>query len=198
MSFLSTEVEPRLSEMEKEPSRTSARTRQAILDAAAGVLARNPAASMSEIGDVARTARSTVHRHFPERADLLAALQAHAETVLADAATRARLNEGPAAEALLRLCTQYFESGDVLMGAYGGLGQAEELDSMEAMDGDLLTLVTRGHEDGSIDPALTPVWIQQTLWSLLYAAWLMAAAGQSSRHEALSLFLMSFRKMLAR
>ena len=50
------------------------RTRKAILDAAIGVLATDPAASLGQIADAADVGRTTLHRYFPERADLLTAL----------------------------------------------------------------------------------------------------------------------------
>lgn len=183
--------------MKRDRSRAKERTRKAILDAAAALLARNPAATMGEIAEAAKTVRSTVHRHFAERADLIAALRAYAEEQLSEAAARARPHEGNGAEVLLRLCQEYFERSDLLMGAYGGLTQAEEIESMASTDTDLHRLVERGHSDGSIDRSLSGVWVEQTLWSLLYAAWLLATAGTTIRHEALTLFLQSFAKLLS-
>jgi hypothetical protein len=83
------------------------------------------------------------------------------------------------------------------MGTYGGLTQAEEIESMASTDTDLHRLVERGHSDGSIDRSLSAVWVEQSLWSLLYAAWLLATAGKATRHEALTLFLQSFARVLA-
>lgn len=183
--------------MKRDRSRAKERTRKAILDAAAALLARNPAATIGEIAEAAKTVRSTVHRHFAERADLIAALRAYAEEQLSEAATRARPHEGTGAEILLRLCQEYFDRSDLLMGAYGGLTQAEEIEGMASTDADLHRLVERGHSDGSIDRSLSGVWVEQTLWSLLYAAWLLATAGKATRHEALTLFLQSFTKVLS-
>lgn len=181
----------------RDRSRANARTRKAILDAAAPVLAKNPAASIGEIAETAQMARSTVHRHFPERADLMAALEDRVQAGLADAALRARLQEGTAAEALLRLCQHYFEDADFLMAAYGHYTQADEVKGMAAMDPALIGIVERGHADASIDAALPPAWVEHTLWSLLYTAWLMAAGGRAPKHEALTLFLRSFERILA-
>lgn len=183
--------------MKRDRSRAKERTRRAILDAAAALLARNPSATIGEIAEAAETARSTVHRHFAERDDLISALRVYAEEQLAEAATRARLHEGSGAEVLLRLCQEYFDRSDLLMGAYGGLTQAEEIEGMASTDTDLHRLVERGHSDGSIDRSLLAVWIEQTLWSLLYAAWLLATAGKVTKHEALTLFLQSFAKVLS-
>ena len=53
------------------------RTRKAILDAAMTVLADNPAAPLADIATAADVGRSTVHRYFPERIDLIRALAVH-------------------------------------------------------------------------------------------------------------------------
>ncbi len=53
------------------------RTRKAILDAAMTVLADNPSASLTDIAAAADVGRSTVHRYYPERTDLLRALARH-------------------------------------------------------------------------------------------------------------------------
>ena len=186
----------RMSAVPSNRNRASARTRIAILNAAAPLLARNPAATMADIAERAETVRSTVHRYFPERADLITALRAYADEQMAEAGARARLEEGPAGMALLRLCAEYFESADLVWASYGNLARTQEIESAGAVDVRLRCLIERGHTDGSIDPALPPAWIEQALWSLLYTAWLMAAAGQTSKHEALTLFLESFGKLL--
>lgn len=178
-------------------SRARDRTRLAILKAAAPLLAGNPAATMAEIAEAAETVRSTVHRYFPERADLIVALRAYADEQMAEAGARARLDEDPASAALLRLGVEYFESADLIWAAYGNVSRDQEIECMGAADKTLKRLVQRGYADSSIDLALPPEWIEQALWSLLYTAWLMATAGQASKHEALTLFLGSFGKMLA-
>ena len=53
------------------------RTRRAILDAAMSVLADNPSASLSDIAAAAEVGRSTVHRYFAERTELIKALAVH-------------------------------------------------------------------------------------------------------------------------
>ncbi|MBQ1052796.1 TetR family transcriptional regulator, partial [Micromonospora sp. C51] len=58
--------------MTTEETGSRARTRQAILQAAIEVLSRNPAASLGEIATAAQVGRTTLHRYFAERSDLLA------------------------------------------------------------------------------------------------------------------------------
>ena len=50
------------------------RTRRAIVEAAIGVISDNPTAPLSEIAEAAGVGRSTLHRYFPERTDLLRAV----------------------------------------------------------------------------------------------------------------------------
>src|SRR5690606_32804216 len=128
-----------------------ARTRGAILEAAARVLGRDPAASLGEIADAAGVARSTLHRYFPERADLLDALGDYVEERVTQATARARLDMGPAPAALARLCQVYFETWDLWMLRYTRIaleGCEDPVDPQE-VDADLLTLVERGHAEGS-------------------------------------------------
>jgi len=49
-------------------------TRDAILEAARGVMASDAGATMATVADAAQVSRATVHRHFRSRSDLLAAL----------------------------------------------------------------------------------------------------------------------------
>ena len=55
-------------------SATRTRTRQAILAAAVTVFARDPSAALGEVAAAAGVGRTTLHRYFAERSDLLAAL----------------------------------------------------------------------------------------------------------------------------
>jgi TetR/AcrR family transcriptional repressor of lfrA len=167
------------------PTGSRARTRQAILDAAVEVLARNPSASLGDVAVAADVGRTTLHRYFPERGDLITALQALADERLELATARARLEEGPAVAALQRLCREYFDLGDVLSLLFRDQVNCEE--ETTVCDEDFEELVRRGHTDGSIDPELPALWIQSLLWSQLYAGWSYLAEHGVSRHEVLRL-----------
>jgi AcrR family transcriptional regulator len=177
---------------------TRARTRRAILDAAVATLTRNPAASLADVAAAAGVGRTTVHRYFPERADLLAALATDARAQALAASERARLDDGPAPVALRRLCEELFELGDMLMLLFTDPDVLSKPEWSEegADDRALLRTVERGHAEGTIDPQLPAAWVQQTLWAFLFAAWHHVGANGVSRHEALSLCLRSLEKAL--
>ncbi|WP_191090022.1 TetR/AcrR family transcriptional regulator [Nesterenkonia ebinurensis] len=179
----------------RDRSRSMARTRQAILDAAVETLRRDPAASMAAIAETAGTARSTLHRYFPERSNLIAALQELADEQVTRATERARPNEGTGNEALMRVCQEYFELDELIAVAYADFTQGDDLETLDDMDADLLALVERGHADGTIDPTLSPEWLHILLWHLLDAAWSMTATRRATKHEALTLCLRTLDKL---
>ena len=66
-------------------SGSRSRTQNAILEAAASVLGRNPAATMPEIAEAAAVGRTTVHRYFADRDTLIRAATADAIRALQQA-----------------------------------------------------------------------------------------------------------------
>ncbi|MFC9998651.1 TetR/AcrR family transcriptional regulator [Nocardia sp. NPDC127526] len=180
-------------------SGTRARTRRAILDAAVAVLSRKPGASMAAIASRAGVGRTTMHRYFPERSDLIAALGADAIEKVNAAVARARLHDGPVLDALDRLCQEYFEFGDLFMLSYAEpqLLSGPEWEQHTPEEREFLDLIERGRAEGVIDARLGPAWVQQVLWALLFAAWEHIKEG-TARHEALSLCLLTFRKAISR
>lgn len=180
-------------------SATRARTRRAILDAAVSVLTADHSASLGDVAEAAGVGRTTVHRYFPERSDLLAAIGTDVCDRVAAAADRARLDDGPASEALERLCLEYFELGDRLLLLYdvpqfvAWSGIEEE----SAADLSLLALIRRGQQDGTLDPEVDAGWLQDVMWALLYAAWTQARDQGTPKHTALSLCLRTLRKAVA-
>ncbi|MEU4569881.1 TetR/AcrR family transcriptional regulator [Micromonospora sp. NPDC023956] len=172
-------------------SGSRARTRQAIVDAAIEVLGRHPAASLGDIAAAADVGRTTLHRYFAERADLLSAVGTEAAARLARATAQARPAEGTGASAVRRLCQEYFDLGDLLSLLFSEpeLCAVPTAGEAEGCDPEFTALVERGHRDGSIDPELPAGWVQSIIWSQLYAGWSYLAETGASRHEVLRLVL---------
>jgi AcrR family transcriptional regulator len=182
-----------------DESGTRARTRRAILDAAVQVLSQHSGASLAEVAAAAGVGRTTMHRYFPERAELLAGISSDLLERVAAATERARPDAGPAVAALERLCQAYFALGDGLLLTMNEPYLFTEPAWQEETESDraLLRLVERGHAEGTMDPDLSPEWVQTVLWSLLYAAWMHARDNDVPEHEALALCLRTLRKAVA-
>jgi AcrR family transcriptional regulator len=180
-------------------SGTRARTRRAIVDAAVVLLAGDPTASLGDVAAAAGVGRTTVHRYFPERSDLLAAIGTDVLEKVAAATERARLDDGPAAKALERLCQEYFELGDglTLMFETPQLANWSGWEEETAADEHFLRTVRRGHAEGSIDPELDEEWVRNLVWALLYSAWEHTRIAGASKHSAMSLCLHTLRKAIA-
>ncbi|MDQ7906324.1 TetR/AcrR family transcriptional regulator [Phytohabitans sp. ZYX-F-186] len=176
--------------VDTQDTASRARTRQAIIDAAIAVLGKNLSAPLSEVATAADVGRTTLHRYYPERSDLLSAVRAESVLRLERATEHARLDEGTGAEALHRLCEEYFELGDVLSLVFGDPHCLEEVDRGQSGAEDRFkAVVERGHRDGSIDPELPATWLESVLWSQLYAAWSYVTDSGESRHHVLRLML---------
>lgn len=177
-------------------SGSRARTRQAIVDAAIEVLGRNPAASLGDIAAAADVGRTTLHRYFAERAELLAAVGAEGSARLDRATAQARMAEGTGASAVRRLCQEYFDLGSLLSLLFtepaltaGPATDGPATNGPGGCDPEFAAMVERGHRDGTIDPELPADWVQSLIWSQLYAGWAYLAETGASRHEVLRLIL---------
>ncbi|MBR8740288.1 TetR/AcrR family transcriptional regulator [Nocardiopsis sp. MG754419] len=184
----------------EEETRTRARTRRTILAAAVEVLVENRSAPLSQVAAKAGVARSTLQRYFPERADLVAALEVYGNELADEATERARTTEGPAIEAFSRLVSEYFGLSEVIMLTLGGEDSRTEYDEDACGPSDLalFELIERGHEDGTIDPRITPLWAQQLLWSTLYSGWSYSGVARVPVFEAHNMCLLSLVKAIGR
>jgi TetR/AcrR family transcriptional regulator, repressor for lfrA len=174
-----------------QESGSRARTRQAIVDAAIDLLGRNPAATLGEIAAAADVGRTTLHRYFAERTDLLAAVKAEGLARLDQATTRARVAEGSGAAAIHRLCQEYFDLGSLLSLLFSEacLVLDDDWSGGGVCGPEFTEMIERGHRDGSIDPELPAAWVQNLIWSQLYAGWSYLGEAGASRHEVLRLLL---------
>lgn len=181
-----------------EPATGSrARTRQAIVEAAVRALADDPGASLGRVAELADVGRTTLHRYFPERDDLVAAVAEHAVASIAAAHARARLDDGTALAAVLRVAQEYLELGHLLTVLFTGAVPEDLWSSDAANEKDLGELYARGMEDGSLDPRQPAEWTFGVMWSVLYLAWSGVRTGSEDRHTVVSRLLLTLEKALA-
>ncbi len=167
-----------------QPTRSGVRdrTRRAILGAAASVLARDRAATLAEIAEAAGVGRSTLHRHFADREELVAAAVEDSLAALGQAVEDAGLDQGPPLEAMRRLVAAMAGVGDRLLFLFGDPRVLEGREGPAPSDGPVIELIERGQAEGVFDPEVSPGWVEHVLWALVYTAAEEANAGRLPRH----------------
>lgn len=179
------------------------RTRQAIIEAAILALGEDPRTSLGDVASRAGVGRTTLHRHFPDRAALIAEIDALARERFVSAALAARTGDGTGWEAMARLLDEYFDLGDLLALVFADAPVIDpdtwddEPDprGVGAADTTFASVVHRGQTDGTIDPELTASWCEATVWMLLYVACRALAEG-TARTDARALLLRTVRGAL--
>lgn len=147
------------------------RTRKAILDAAMSVLATNPAASLADIAAAADVGRSTLHRYFSERSDLLHALARHVHDMSNAAIEHAEPDCGPPVEALRRVVECQLDLGPIVPFIYNEPTIGADPDMAAMLDtGDevIVDVLNRASMRGSAGP---PDWPRLVFWALLHAGY---------------------------
>lgn len=153
------------------------RTRRAILDAAMAVLAQDPGASLADIAAAAEVGRSTLHRYFSERTDLLRALALHVHALSNAAIEHAEPDCGPAVEALRRVVECQLDLGPIVPFVYNepsinaDPAMAAELDTGDEV---IVEVLNRVATQGSAGP---PGWPRLVFWALLNAGYDAARQG---------------------
>lgn len=171
-----------------------ARTRQAVLDAAAAVWAHDFSASLSAIAERAQVSRSTLHRYFTDRQALVDAL------LLDSLALLETLDDGGAASApAMDTLEQYLragvEMGDRVIFLFADPNRFVGNPHWSADDGDgeMRALVDRARADGAIDERIPTSWAVSVYYALLYTA-AEVSNQDMPRHVAADLAVRSFRR----
>ena len=145
------------------------RTRKAILDAAMDVLGTNPNASLGDVAASADVGRSTLHRYFAERTDLLRALALHVHELSKSAIERAEPNCGPPVEALRRVVECQLDLGPIASFIYcdSSIVRDDELTAeLDTGDELIVEMLDRVATKGTAGP---PGWPRLVFWALLDA-----------------------------
>lgn len=146
----------------------------AILGAAVQVLGQRPEASVDDVASAAGVSRQTVYAHYPSRHALLTAVLERITEDAVAAMDAARLDEGPATAALLRLLDAGWHTMErfplLLHAPTVPLNPDEEYDLHEPVLDRLERLVRRGQETGEFDSDLPPAWLLAATVALGHAA----------------------------
>lgn len=152
--------------------------RDHVLRSAAALLTRKSTATMDEVAKAAGISRATLHRQFAGRDALVRALEALGIAECEAALDAARLDDGPAADAVHRLVREIEPAAGLLAFLYteNQLFEGEEQNAGWArIDERMTALFRRGQASGEFRIDLTPVWLTEALYGLLASgAWAVA------------------------
>ncbi|SEC85030.1 DNA-binding transcriptional regulator, AcrR family [Arthrobacter woluwensis] len=145
------------------------RTRHALLESGIAVLVTNPGAALGAVARHAGVARSTLHRYFADRAELVEAINSHVEAQYEEAIEGADIESGTGYEAFERIVEELQDRIE-LFSWWMQTIHAEVDDFDSEPDQQLLATIRRGQADGTIDDQLTAEWIHTMLWTALWTA----------------------------
>lgn len=180
--------------VEASESGTRSRTRAAIVDAGIELLALDPNASLGDIAERADVGRSTLHRYFPERADLLRAVGREAMRRVDTAITRAEPERGEFLDAIRRVVDQLLEHGPIIVFVYSDPTVLSDRslweEALTAEDDALARRFAR--EEAHFRPGITAHWANSVFWALLYSGWESLKEGSMTRVETVEAIMTTF------
>ena len=158
-----------------------------LVDAAARVLAVNPAASMTEVARAVGVSRATLHRSFAGRDRLVYAIVDYACRTAADLFDEVVLDRGPADGVLRRLTDRMVPHAHL----WQVILQEPLIDTDPALaaastrlEGRLLELMRRGQNEGVLRTDQPARWMVYLFGVALSAAFSGVAAGFIASREA--------------
>lgn len=161
------------------------RTHRAILDAAVTAWARDFTLPLSDIAERAQVSRSTLHRYFPDKEQLVEAAHAHAMQHIEAAAQEATADAVTAAEELEGLMRAGIATGDAIIFLFTDPSRFSSIEgwAQTYADGDpeSIAIIERAQAEGSLASDLEPQWALGVFYSLVYVAAESVAAGASMK-----------------
>ncbi|HVQ88070.1 MAG TPA: TetR/AcrR family transcriptional regulator [Actinomycetes bacterium] len=163
------------------------RTRRNLLDAATLVLSKDSGASLAEVATVAGVGRTTLHRYFATREDLVRALVVDALDRVAAAIADAEPGQGSAIDALQRIADAVIPQGPSLRFLASDPSPYSAPDILrrwyDALE-PVADAVRRGQRDGSIRPELPVAWVVDAYAGAILTAWDSVDEGRLARQDA--------------
>ncbi|MGW0333768.1 TetR/AcrR family transcriptional regulator [Streptomyces sp. NPDC003011] len=157
--------------------------RDHVLRSAAALLTRRSTATMDEVARAAGISRATLHRQFAGRDALVRALEALGIAECEAALDTARLDDGPASDAVRRLVRALEPAAGLLAFLYteNQLFEGEEQNAgWSQLDDRISDLFRRGQLDGEFRIDLTPAWLTEALYGLLASGAWMVQSGKGA------------------
>ena len=166
------------------------KTPDALLDAAAAVLARNPGASIADVAVRAGVSRATLYRYFPSREVLIRALAIEALRQTDEAIAPLRDQMSSSTETLQLTIGALIPLGErfhFLTAEFGVMRDPEVAEIYERQQSELSNLVEAVKAEGSIAREIPTAWVVTVIDTLIYAAWTSVEEGFIASRDAVDL-----------
>jgi AcrR family transcriptional regulator len=159
------------------------RTGTSLLDVAVEVLVADPAASLAAVAEAAGMGRTTLHKHYATRDDLMRAV-AHRAIDRWEEAIEAAEHAGASLQSLAKAM--------VPIGPHlAFLWRNPIFDHVEDINGrwakvepQCLTILRRAQDQGDLRADVPEYWLLQTFYSLVYVAAESVQSGHLARRDA--------------
>ena len=165
----------------------SAKTRQALLDAAIQVFSKNPGAPIDVVAETAGLGRATLYRYFPSRDALMRELVLQSYEEMAAAVKPLEDEELTASEYLLGILEAIIPLGDrfhFLVNEESFAQDPKVRSLRESDDQAWQNLISGLKAEGFIDFNVSPYWAVSVIEGLIYAAWESVRSGYVARRDA--------------
>ncbi|MFJ6215645.1 TetR/AcrR family transcriptional regulator [Streptomyces sp. NPDC092296] len=170
--------------------------RDSVLDAAVGVLSRQPTAAMDDIARAAGISRATLHRLFPGRDALVREVGALGLRRFSQALDDAAIERGDPVAAVRRLVDAVVPLAQLCSFLTGESKLYEDTEinqSWDRLDGRIRALFLRGQQEGAFRIELPAAWLSEAFLDLVAGVgWAVQdgrLAPRDSVHALAELFL---------
>ena len=166
-------------------------TKRPLLDVVAEVLVAQPGASLAEVAQAAGISRTTLHKHYATRDELVRAVGLRATEVWADAVAAVADEPGTRA-GLRRLLAAMIESGPQLTFLWRNpsLDEDEELTRRYLeVERRCLAILDRARGEGLLSGTVPDWWLLETVFALVYTAAESVGHGKLAPRDAPDLAL---------
>jgi AcrR family transcriptional regulator len=160
--------------------------RPSLLDIAAEVLVADPAASLAEVAAAAGIGRTTLHKHYATRDDLLCAV-GHRAIDLWEQAVSGVTGTEDADGGLLALTAAMIPIGPQLAFLWRtpAFDHVQDLgERWKAVEARGLAVLQRAQERGIVAASVPDWWLLQTFYSIIYVAAESVGAGKLAPLDA--------------
>lgn len=177
----------------------SRRNREAVLDAAEGLLGAYPDASMGQIADASGVGRTTVYRHFPTREDLLRVLIERALTQTRAMVVEVLEQDIPTETALRELGEAIAALGErfTFLATYRPLDPETLITARRRVTEPLTRFIEAGARRGTVRADLPPDWLVAMMRGMSMAAREAIREGETDRRAAGRMLGEAFVALLA-